>query len=112
MVINYKKLNEVTKFDGYYMFNKDTLIKQVHNKKIFSKFDYKSGFWQIGLTEESKPLTAFSTPNPLRQYEWNVMPFGLKNAPQIFQRRMDEVIKLITHFCILMLMIYLFIQMI
>ena len=100
MVINYKKLNEVTKFDRYYLPNKDTLIKQVQNKKIFSKFDCKSGFWQIMLTEESKPLTAFSTPNPLGQYEWNVMPFGLKNAPQIFQRRMDEVIKPITHFCI------------
>lgn len=100
IVINYKKLNEATKFDGYYLPNKDTLIKQVQNKKIFSKFECKSGFWQIILTEESKPLTAFSTPSPLEQYEWNVMPFRLKNALQIFQRRMDEVIKHISHFCI------------
>lgn len=44
MVINYKKLNEVTKFDGYYLPNKNTFIKQVQNKKTLSKFDCKSGF--------------------------------------------------------------------
>ena len=39
----------------------------------------------------SKPLTAFSTPQG--HYEWNVLPFGLKNAPQIFQRKMDNIFK-------------------
>ena len=43
------------------------------------------------MTEESKPLTAFSTPQG--HYEWNVLPFGLKNAPQIFQRKMDNIFK-------------------
>ena len=41
------------------------------------------------MTEESKPLTAFSTPQG--HCEWNVLPFGLKNAPQIFQRKMDNI---------------------
>ena len=26
-------------------------------------------------------------------YEWNVMPFGLKNTPQIFQRKMDNIFR-------------------
>ena len=43
------------------------------------------------MTDESKPLTAFSTPQG--HYEWNVLPFGLKNAPHIFQRKMDDVFK-------------------
>ena len=43
------------------------------------------------MTEESKPLTAFSTPQG--HYEWNVLPFGLKNAPQIFQRKMDNIFR-------------------
>ena len=43
------------------------------------------------MTEESKPLTAFSTPQG--HYEWNVLRFGLKNAPQIFQRKMDNIFR-------------------
>ena len=43
------------------------------------------------MTESSKPLTAFSTSQG--HYEWNVLPFGLKNAPQIFQRKIDYIFK-------------------
>ena len=41
MIINYKELNKYTKFVGYFLPNKDTLITSVINKKIFSKFDCK-----------------------------------------------------------------------
>ena len=61
MVINYKELNKYTKFDGYFLPYKDTLIISVTDKKTFSKFDCKSRFWKIKLKEESIPFTAFST---------------------------------------------------
>ena len=41
MDINYKELNKYTKFDGYFLPHKDTLIISVINKQMFSKFDYK-----------------------------------------------------------------------
>ena len=91
MVVNYKQLNDNTIFDGYFLPNKETLIHKTRNCNWHSKFDCKSGFYQIKMTEESKPLTAFSTPQG--HYEWNVLPFGLKNAPQIFQRKMDNIFK-------------------
>jgi len=62
MVINYKCLNEVKVFDGYFLPNKEVLINKTLTKKWFSKFDSKSGFYQIKLTESAKPLIAFSTP--------------------------------------------------
>ena len=43
------------------------------------------------MDNESIPLTAFSAPQG--HYKWIVMSFGLKNAPQIFQRRMDNIFK-------------------
>ena len=60
-------------------------------KKIYSKYDCKSDFWQIKIHLDSIKYTAFSTPQG--QYEWLVMPFGLKNAPQIYQRKMDKIFK-------------------
>lgn len=76
MVINYKKLNDATIFDGYFIPDTNCLLQLAQGKKYFSKFDCKSGFWQIKMAEKSIPLTAFSAPNG--HYEWLVMPFGLK----------------------------------
>ena len=89
MVINYKILNDNTYDDAYKIPNKDSLINSIQGCKYFSQLDCKSGFWQIRLEEDSKPWTTFSCPCGL--YEWNVMPFGLKNAPRIFQRMMDNI---------------------
>nr|GFA17492.1 TPA: orf y [Tanacetum cinerariifolium] len=61
--------------------------ERIGGAKIFSKFDLKSGFHQVAMDEESIPWTAFLVPGGL--YEWLVMPFGLKNALAVFQRKMD-----------------------
>ena len=44
IVINYKEVNKNTEFDGYYIPNKEILIYLARGKKIYSKFDCKSGF--------------------------------------------------------------------
>ena len=84
-------MNQFSKTDNYFLPNKDVLLNLVKNKKYFSKFDCKSEFWQIKMEEDSIKYTDFSTPQGF--YEWIVMPFGLKNAPRIFQRRMDNAFK-------------------
>ncbi|XP_042952260.1 uncharacterized protein LOC122289345 [Carya illinoinensis] len=84
MVINYKKLNEVTAFDGYYIPKKEQLIELIRGNQWFSSLDCKSGFWQIKLKPECSSLTAFSCPQG--QYEWNVIPFGPKQAPGDYKR--------------------------
>jgi len=62
MVINYKELNQFTNTDNYFLPNKEVLLNLVKNKKYFSKFDSKSGFWQIQMEEDSIKYTGFSTP--------------------------------------------------
>ena len=80
LVINYKPLNNVLEWIRYLIPNIKDLINQLSDAIIFSKFDFKSGFWQIQIHEENKYKTAFTT--PFDHYEWNVMPFGLKKCPQ------------------------------
>ena len=53
--------------------------------------DLASGYWQIGLEESSKSKTAFITQDGL--FEFNVMPFGLHNAPATFQRAIQEIMR-------------------
>jgi len=98
MVINYKRLNELTIFGEYFLPNKELLINKTLNKKWFSKFDCKSEFYQIKLKDSTKPLTTLSTAQG--QYIWNVMEMVLKNAPQIFQRRMDNIFNEYLDFCL------------
>jgi len=51
--------------------------------------DIKAGYWQIPIQESDKVKTAFATKSGL--YEFNVLPFGLTNAPASFQRAMDSL---------------------
>ena len=47
---------------------------------IFTSLDLQSGYWQVEMTEDNKPLTAF-TVGPLGFYECIQMPLGLTNSP-------------------------------
>ena len=58
----------------------------------------KSGFWQIQIKEQDKYKTAFTV--PFEHYEWNAMPFGLKNAPLEFQNIMNDIFNGDTKFFI------------
>ena len=89
LVINYKPLNKVLKWIRYPIPNKKDLLDRLHNAIIFSKFDLKSGYWQIQIDEKDRYKTAFTV--PIGHYEWNVMPFGLKNAPSEFQNIMNDI---------------------
>jgi hypothetical protein len=52
--------------------------------------DLTSGYWQVEVAPEDRPKTAFSTGTGL--YEFNVLPFGLTNAPRTFERLMEHVL--------------------
>ena len=98
LVINYKPLNSVLQWIRYPIPNKKDLLNRLYDAHVFSKFDMKSGFWQIQIHEKDRYKTAFTV--PFGHYEWNVMPFGLKNAPSEFQHIMNDVFNPYTTFII------------
>ena len=62
LVINYKPLNKVLEWIRYPIPNKNDLIHRLSDVVIFFKFDMKSGFWQVQISETNKYKTAFTTP--------------------------------------------------
>ena len=57
--------------------------------RFFSSMDLKSGFWQVRMSEKFRQYTAF-TVGSLGMYEFLRMPYGLCNAPAMFQRLMQN----------------------
>ncbi|KAA0038027.1 Enzymatic polyprotein [Cucumis melo var. makuwa] len=98
LVINYKPLNKVLKWIRYPIPNRQDLLKRITLAKVFSKFDMKSGFWQIQIHPSDRYKTTFNV--PFGQFQWNVMPFGLKNAPSEFQKIMNDIFNQYQEFTI------------
>jgi hypothetical protein len=66
-------------------------LEYLDGKCWFSVLDLKSGFHQVQMSPESVKYTAFVTPNG--QSEYLKMPFGLKNAPSVFQRFITSIFR-------------------
>ena len=89
MCIDFRQLNACTRLNKYPLPRIDTMLDHLRGAKLFSSIDLTSGYWQIKLREEDKPLTSFQTPYGL--YQFKVMPFGLVNAPATFQALMNSI---------------------
>ncbi|KAL0174660.1 hypothetical protein M9458_030628 [Cirrhinus mrigala] len=88
---DYRRLNEVSDFDSYPMPRVDELLERLGRARYITTLDLTKGYWQVPLSEEAKPKTAFSTPSGHWQYR--TLPFGLHGAPATFQRLMDIILR-------------------
>lgn len=91
LVIDYRKLNLKTITDRYPMPDTNMILGNLGKAGYFSTIDLESGYHQIMIRESDKEKTAFSINGA--KYEFNRMPFGLKNAPSIFQRTIDDILR-------------------
>ena len=104
MVIDYRQLNKriITSrapnrngkvgkvISNYPIPTIESPLARLEGCKYFSILDLKSGYHHIGLSEESKHLTAFTTHSG--KFQWNVLPFGIGIGVQTFSFVINKAI--------------------
>ena len=92
--IDYRQLNSVTVKDSYPLPRIDSCMDALGGSKYFSTLDLRQGYWQVENDPESADKTSFVTRRG--SFRFKVLPFGLSNAPAIFQRLMNLVMRGLT----------------
>ncbi|CAF4468618.1 unnamed protein product, partial [Didymodactylos carnosus] len=88
--IDYRKLNAITTKDAYPLPKIGEIFDQLAEPVYFTKLDFKSGYFQIPLSKEDRPKTAFSTRDG--HFQFTVLPQGILNGPAMFQRIINNII--------------------
>nr|GFA41968.1 putative reverse transcriptase domain-containing protein [Tanacetum cinerariifolium] len=91
MCIDYQELNKLAIKNRYPLPRIDDLFDQLQGSSVYSKFDYRSCYHQLRVKDEDIPKTNFRT--RYGHYEFQVIPFGLTNAPAVFMDLMNRVCK-------------------
>jgi len=73
------------------------VLDSLGTSSFLSKFDLVKGFHQVPVRVQDRPKTGFVT--PWGKYQYRCMPFGLRNAPAVFQRLMDIVLYDVFVYC-------------
>ncbi|CAF1384371.1 unnamed protein product [Rotaria sordida] len=88
--IDYRRLNAITIKDAFPLPRIDEIFDQLSDATYYTKFDYKSGYFQVPLSKEDRPKTAFSTRD--NHYQFTVLPQGITNGPATFQRVINHIL--------------------
>jgi Reverse transcriptase (RNA-dependent DNA polymerase)/RNase H-like domain found in reverse transcriptase len=86
---DYRQLNAAMVPDQYLVPNIGDMSAKLAGCSVFTKLDLRKGYYQIPVAEEDMQKTAVITPFGL--WEFQRMPFGLRNKGQSFQRLMDSL---------------------
>lgn len=88
--VDYHKLNKVTAKD-YPLPRIISILDNLRDAKFLNFLDIRSAYWQIPIAWTSRPYTAFAIVGR-GLFQFCRLPFGLTNAPRLFQRLIDNVI--------------------
>ncbi|GJV30048.1 putative reverse transcriptase domain-containing protein [Tanacetum coccineum] len=91
MCIDYRELNKLTIKNRCPLSRINDLFDQFQGSSVYSMIVLRSGYHQLRIKEEDIPITTFRT--RYGHFEFQVMLFGLTNAPAVFMDLMNEVCK-------------------
>ena len=92
--VDYRQLNNLTVKDSYPLPRIDTCFDALGGARYFSTLDLRQGYWQVENDSESSDKTTFITRKG--SFKFKVLPFGLSNAPAVFQRLLNMVMQDLT----------------
>ena len=69
----------------------ESILEKFAEYRFKTKMDKRSGFRKVDLGRAAQELLAFVTPEG-RVLRWKVMPFGVVNAPALFQDLMKKIL--------------------
>jgi len=90
LCVDYRLLNQITISNRYPLLLMQELQDRVQGAQWFTKMDLKNGFHLLRMRKGDEWKTAFRTRYGL--FEFQVMLFGLTNAPSTFQDMMNHVL--------------------
>ena len=94
LVVDYGEVNKKTQNHSESIPNMENTLERIGKCRYKTKMDKRSGFWQADLTTAAQELLAFITPKG-RVFKWKVMPFGVANAPALFQGLMNKTLYIV-----------------
>lgn len=89
LCVDYCHLNSRTRKHAFPLPCIEETLDSLAGAQWFSARDLASGYNQVPVSESDKHKTAFCIPFGL--FEWNMIPFGLCNAPSTFQQLMQRL---------------------
>ena len=89
LVVDYVGVNKKTQNHSGSIPNMENTLERMAKCQYKTKMDRCSGFWQVDLTAAAQELLPFVTPKS-RVFKWKVVPFGVANAPALFQELMNK----------------------
>ena len=96
--VDYRKLNAITKRNGYPIPLIEETLARVVGCKHISKLDIIAAFNKLRMDPASEELTTFIT--ALGTYKYHVMPFGLTGGPASWQNYMNDLLfDFLNKFC-------------
>ena len=85
-----RPLNKAIRREHFHLPTLEDITTRLTGACIFSKLDANHGYWQVPLAEQSQLLTTFNS--PFGRYCFKRMPFGIKSAQEVFQKRMSQLL--------------------
>ena len=89
LVVDYGEVNKKRQNHSGSFPNMENTLERIAKCRYKTKIDKRSGFWHVDLTAAGQELLAFITPKG-RVFKRKVMPFGVANAPALFQELMNN----------------------